>query len=83
MTGKFTFTAMTYPKCDDYLKIQWNGENYKKIEEFIKMHKRAIESEINECMVQYRGIEKTYKEFIDDYATYADGMKFIEFSHSS
>lgn len=79
MTGKFTFTAKTYPKCDDYLRIRWNGEEYKKLEDFIKTHVSATESELDACMIQYRGVEKTYKEFIDDYATYADGMKFIEF----
>ncbi len=30
MKGTFTFTAKTYPKCDDYLRIRWNGEEYKK-----------------------------------------------------
>lgn len=78
--GEFTVTAKTYPKCDDYLRIRWNGEEYKKIEEFIKTHEDATKSELNECMIQYRGIEKTYKEFINDYVTYANGMDFIEFS---
>lgn len=80
MIGKFTFTAKTYPKCDEYLKIRWNGEEYKKIENFITTHQNATEAELDECRILYRGIEKTYKEFIDDYAAYAKEMKFIEFS---
>lgn len=31
-------------------------------------------------MVNYRGVEKAYKEFIDDYSTYADELRFVEFN---
>lgn len=80
MKGTFTFTVKTYPKCDDYLKIRWNGEEYKKIEDFISLHPDADDAELDVCMVQYRGVEKTYKEFIEDYSSFADGLKFVEFN---
>lgn len=30
MKGTFKITSKTYPRCDDYLKIRWNGEEYKR-----------------------------------------------------
>ena len=80
MKGTFTFTAKTYPKCDEYLRIRWKDEDYKKIEDFISIHPEAEESELDECMVNYRGVEKTYRAFIDDYSTYADELNFVEFN---
>ena len=80
MKRTFTFTAKSYPKCDDYLRIRWKDEEYKKIEDFIKLHPDAEESELDVCMVNYRGVEKTYKDFIADYLAYADDLKFIEFN---
>lgn len=80
MIGTFTFTTKTYPKCDDYLRIRWTGEEYKKIEDFIRLHPYADKAELDACMVQYRGVEKTYKEYIGDYSSFADRMKFVEFN---
>ena len=80
MKENFECTIKTYPKCDDYLRICWSGEEYKKIEEFIKTHENATKLELDRCMLKYRNIEKTYKEFIDDYVTYADSMEFIQFN---
>lgn len=72
--------AKLYPKCDDYLRIQWEGEGYKKIEEFISLHPNAKKDELYRCIVNYRGVEKTYKEFIDDSSTYGDELRFVEFN---
>ena len=77
MKGTFTFTVKTYPKCDDYLRIRWNGEEYKKIEDFISHHPDADDVELDKCMVQYRGVEKTYKEFVEDYSSFAEGLKLF------
>ena len=79
MRGTFKVTVKTYPKCDDYLQIRWNGEEYKKIEDFISRHSNADESELDACMINYRGEEKTYREFIDDYSAYSEALKFVEF----
>ena len=79
MRGNFKFTVKTYPKCDDYLQIRWNGEEYKKIEDFISQHSDADESELAACMINYRGEEKTYREFIDDYLAYSEALKFVEY----
>lgn len=80
MIGPFRITAKTYPKCDDYLKIRWNGEEYKKIEDFISQHSDADESELNTCMINYRGEEKTYREYIDDCSAYSEELKLVEFN---
>ena len=79
MKGTFKITSKTYPRCDDYLKIRWNGEEYKKIEDFISQHSDADEAELDACIINYRGEEKTYKEFIDDYSSYSESLKFVEF----
>ena len=65
MKGTFTFTAKTYPKCDEYLRIRWNGEEYKKIEEFISMYPETEEPELDICMVNYRGDENSYNDSWD------------------
>lgn len=80
MKGTFAFTVKTYPKCDEYLRIRWKDEEYKKIEGFISIHPELEETELEKCMVNYRGVEKTYRAFIDDYSTYADELKFVEFN---
>lgn len=80
MTGKITFTVKTVPKCDEYLKIQWNNEKNVKIEDFIKIHKDATRTDIENCTIKYRGIEKTFRDFIKDYSDFADSMKFIDFN---
>ena len=58
MKGTFTFTVKTYPKCDEYLRIRWKDEEYKKIEDFISIHPELEETELEKCMVNYRGVEK-------------------------
>ena len=80
MKENWMFNVKTYPKCDEYLKIRWNGEEFKKIEEFISAHPNAEESELEVCIVNYRGVKKTYKEFIEEYSSFADELKFVEFN---
>lgn len=80
MREKFTFTVKSYPKCDDYLRIRWKDEEYKKIEDFICLHLDADEAELDECMVKYRDVEKPYKKFVEEYLSFADKLKFVEFN---
>ena len=79
MKGTVKYTIKTYPKCDDYLRIRRNGEEYKKIEDFASAYSDIEEPELELCMVSYRGTEKTYKEFVNDYSVFADKLSFVEF----
>lgn len=80
MQGTLTITAKTYPKCDDYLRIRKVDDEYKKIEDFIKLYPNIKEPEIYECMIKYRAVEKTYKEFMNDYLSFADQLHFVKFN---
>ena len=80
MQGTLTITAKTYPKCDDYLRIRKADDEYKKIEDFIKLYPNIKESEIYGCMIKYRAVEKTYREFMNDYLSFADQLQFVEFN---
>lgn len=80
MQGTLTITAKTYPKCDDYLRIRKADDEYKKIEDFIKLYPNIKEPEIYECMIKYRAVEKTYREFMNDYLSFADQLQFVEFN---
>ena len=79
MRETVSFIAKSYPKCGDYLKISRNGEEYKKIEDFISLYSDTDEAELDACMINYRGKEKSYREFMDDYSEYAEALKFVEF----
>lgn len=80
MQGTLTITAKTYPKCDGYLRIRKADDEYKKIEDFIKLYPNIKEPEIYECMIKYRAVEKTYREFMNDYLSFADQLQFVEFN---
>lgn len=80
MQATLTITAKTYPKCDDYLRIRKADDEYKKIEDFIKLYPNIKEPEIYECMIKYRAVEKTYREFMNDYLSFADQLQFVEFN---
>lgn len=80
MQGTLTITAKTYPKCDDYLRIRKVDDEYKKIEDFIKLYPNIKEPEVYECMIKYRAVEKTYKEFMNDYLSFADQLHFVKFN---
>lgn len=80
MQGTLTITAKTYPKCDDYLRIRKVDDEYKKIEDFIKLYPNIKEPEIYECMIKYRAVEKTYKEFMNDYLSFADQLHIVKFN---
>lgn len=79
MQGTFRFTVRTYSKCDDYLRIRKDDE-YKKIEEFIELYPNIKESEIYECMIKYRGVEKTYREVMNNHLFFADQLQFVKFN---
>jgi hypothetical protein len=77
--GKFTFAAKTVPECEEFLKIQWPGEQFMTIDSFIEGHPKATEDEIDACAINYRGEEKLHKDFISEYSERSNNMKFVRF----
>ena len=77
MVRNFTFTSRTVPDCETFLKIKWADEEYTTIDEFIKAHPTASNDELDSCKVWYRGLEKTYKEFLDEYVAFSEELQFL------
>ncbi len=73
-------TAKSEPECKSFLKIRMPTEGYQLIDEFIKTHPSISDTEIEKCFITYRGIEKTYKQFTNDYTVFSETMKFVSFN---
>lgn len=78
--SRFTITAKTTPECEDFLKIKWNDETYQTIDKFIEIHNNATQEELDNCMICYRGTEKTYREFINDHVAFSNSLGFAKLS---
>lgn len=77
MVGSLTFTARTVPECENFLKIKWVDEEYTTIDKFIKAHAAASKEELYSCNVCYRGREKTYREFLDEYVAFSEKLQLL------
>lgn len=74
-----SFTAKTEPECESFLKIKWPQEEFQSIDEYISRHPNASEEETEACIVDYRGSQKLFKAFIEEYSDRANAMKFVRF----
>lgn len=79
---QFTFTARNEPECNSFLKIKAPNGEYQPIDEFIKAHPAISEAELERCCIMYRGVEKTYKQDVDDYVAFSETMRFVKFAPS-
>lgn len=55
-------TAKMEPECKNFLKIRDGSSEYMTIDVFIQRHPEISEKELNECYIEYRGKEQTYKK---------------------
>lgn len=67
------------PECKNFLKIQWPSESFTTIDKFIEVHSNATAEEIGKCKINYRGIVKTYKDYINDYSVRSNSIEFKRF----
>ena len=76
---QLSFSVKNEPKCKSFLEIKTPDGEYQLIDEFIKAHPTISESDLERCIIKYRGIEKTYKQEIDDHVAFSETMKFVKF----
>lgn len=77
-----TITAKNEPMCRDFLKIRDANSAYQTIDLFIETHPHISEEDLNSCLVQYRGKEQTFKQYVEDYCAFSESMKFVQFTPS-
>ena len=75
---QISFSVKNELKCRSFLEIKTPDGEYQLIDEFIKAHPTISESDLERCIIKYRGIEKTYKQEIDDYVAFSETMKFVK-----
>lgn len=75
MKGRFSITSRTVPDCETFLTIKWPGEAYVRIDEFIRGHADVTDNELYSCFINYRGNEKTYKEYIEEYVSFTEKLE--------
>lgn len=76
---KFTYTVKSEAKCKGFLKIKKQGEMYTSIDAFIQKYPKLSEKELNDCYIEYRGREQSYKQMADEYTNFSNTMKFVQF----
>lgn len=74
----FTIKAVSEPECKSFLKIK-KGDIYYTLDEFIAAFNSDAEELLNDCMIIYRGTEKSYPQTIADYVTFSDSLEFYSF----
>lgn len=79
----FTITAKTEPECKSFLKIREASGEYMTIDTFILLHPKMTEDELDKCYINYRGMEKTYKDDTEEYCNFSEEMKFVQFNPPS
>ena len=73
------FIAKNEPECKDFLKIKMPDEEYQPIDMFIRVHPSISDEELENCFIEYRGNEKTYKQENEDQYAFSETMQFIMF----
>lgn len=81
--NNLTITVKTEPECEGFLRIKCPDEDYQPIEKFIEMHENASSHDLDNCLINYRGTERTYKEFIDEHVAFSNSLEFVNFNSSS
>ena len=79
MQFSFTVTTTNEPECKSFLEIKTPDGEYQLLDEFIKAHPAISEADLERCCIMYRGVEKTYKQNVDDYVAFSETMKFAKF----
>lgn len=74
-----TFTVKNEPECRDFLKIRNADGTYQTIDLFIEKHPNISDAELDQCFINYRNTEKTYKQYVDDYVAFSESMRFVQF----
>lgn len=75
----FSFKAVSYPACREFFKIKrYKEDSYIAIDEFKTDNPNISEEELNECFVEYRGKEKTFLDFTNDYISFSERLLFLD-----
>lgn len=77
---EFKFTAKSEAECKSFLKIREADGAFQTIEDFIREHPTISEDALMECVIDYRGTEKSIKQDTDDYCSFSESMPFVNFT---
>ena len=67
---KFTISARSVPECQSFLKIRWPDEDFLSIEKFLNSHPDPTLDDLRICDIQYRNIEKNYRDYLSEYVSF-------------
>ena len=62
-----------------FFKIKWPDEDYKTIDDFVKIHSHLTLEELEKYDVIYRQDEKAFKKIIDESLVFSNVLKTCEF----
>jgi hypothetical protein len=74
----FTITSTTTPECEAFLKIK-KDDAYYTIADFIAEYRSDTDDILNDCVIGYRGTEKSYRQMVDDDTAFSDRLEFHNF----
>lgn len=78
----FSFTAKTEPRCVDFLKIKYN-DIFVSIKEFAEKNTDINNEQLLDSIINYRGVEKKYREFINDNNIFSKSLDFVNLPFNS